>query len=616
MIPSLTQESIDQYASNALTIQKPEGTDYSQGAHVNRTIPAKWWNWLFSAVTKRIQQSRADAANILTELNNVITDADMQPSSDTNNQLSQAVNVHAQRQIDEYIATEKTQAISLWKPWGTIYLNGNAVIAANILVENICEVNGLYLAYIHGSSSVSFSVGVYSSTDLVHWYRAGDPNSSSWGCVHLKGTWILVGGGSTDDSLYVSKDGVIWERMYYSDIFPNVPANHYVRNNGCCIGVLEDKVYLVMHYTQHPSYSPAPDGVIEYGIALLTTTAIVTVSENISWTVVKGADVDIKIPVSKYGFSSAAQDILRLTSTTIAVGAAVIDTATAELTLYADNIVPLTDAQKELIGIDIRYPSTSYNRVLTATTIRLRGSGAASNISAATVNNVVTYCFTNGAYTELLRHDDWVVDLQSYVLNPELDVLLLSNSYEETDTLTKFSYDGVNAVNFPASFVYGEGEAIPSHVLSVCKMNGYYYLIANSTTDPDTVGLFKIALLDSNSANYEYLGPVPRYISAQSSSLYNKITPVRFKDWLVVDKFFTRDEGRNWLTGHLDNSSHTAWCSPAVQIDHNTIYGVMMREIGSSGQDARIFNMPVGVYTKYISRLNINYVSGHTLYLQ
>ncbi len=615
MIPSLTQESIDQYASNALTIQKPEGTDYSQGAHVNRTIPAKWWNWLFSAVTKRIQQSRADAVNMLTELNNVITDADMQPSSATSNQLSQAVNIHAQRQIDEYIAAEKTQAISLWKPWGTIYLNGTAVNASEAAVRNIRKVSGLYLATVsRADSPVTFAQGVYSSTDLIHWYLAGDPNFDSWGCVHLRGVWILVGGGpSTDDGLYVSKNGIVWEYMRYSDIFPNVPANHYVRNDGCCIGVLENEVYLVMHYSQYPAYSPAPDGVIEHGIALLTTTAIIAVSSSITWDVVKGVDVDVKIPISRYGFNDAVQDIVRLSSNTIAVGAAVIDTTTADLTLYADNIVPLTDAQKERIGVDLRYESTSYNRVLTATVIRLRDNG---NISAATVNNVVTYRFTNGSYTNLSRHNDWIVDLQSYVLNPELDVLLLCDSYEDTDVITKFSYDGVNAVDFPTSFIYGTIEPILSHVRSVCKMNGYYYLVTTGATDPNVVGLFKTTLLTDYPTDYEYLGPVPKYSTAQTSSLYNKLTPVRYKNWLVIDKFFTRDEGRNWLTGHLDNNAQTAWCSPAVQIEQNTIYGVEESGLSYLGRDARIYNMPISLRANYVSRLNINYVSGHTLYLQ
>ena len=107
MIPSLTQEEMTQYASSAQTIQEPQGADYSRGVQVGRTIPAKWWNWLFSNITKRIVQSRSDADSMLTELKNVVTDEGLTPSSSDNTQLVQAISKKTSAQIDNYVLNKK-----------------------------------------------------------------------------------------------------------------------------------------------------------------------------------------------------------------------------------------------------------------------------------------------------------------------------------------------------------------------------------------------------------------------------------------------------------------------------------------------------------------------------
>ena len=107
MIPSLSQETLTQYASDAQTIQEPTGADYSRGVSVGRTIPAKWWNWLFSNATKRIVQSRNDADNMLTEMKNVVTDAGLTPSGSDNTQLKQAVEAKTNAQIGTYIEDKK-----------------------------------------------------------------------------------------------------------------------------------------------------------------------------------------------------------------------------------------------------------------------------------------------------------------------------------------------------------------------------------------------------------------------------------------------------------------------------------------------------------------------------
>ena len=115
MIPNLSQEIMTQYASDAQTIQEPQGLDFYQGVRVGKTVPAKWWNWLFSSVTKRIVQSRNDADNILTELNNTITDAGITPSATDWTQLGAAVDHKALAQIHNYVEAKKGY-FTTWKP--------------------------------------------------------------------------------------------------------------------------------------------------------------------------------------------------------------------------------------------------------------------------------------------------------------------------------------------------------------------------------------------------------------------------------------------------------------------------------------------------------------------
>ena len=107
MLDNLTQETINQYATDAQSIDEPLGTDWTQGVAVGRTIPAKWWNWLFSAVTKRINQAKTDTNNILTELKNTVTGAGITIDPADSTQLSQAVHAESQNGVVEYVNDKK-----------------------------------------------------------------------------------------------------------------------------------------------------------------------------------------------------------------------------------------------------------------------------------------------------------------------------------------------------------------------------------------------------------------------------------------------------------------------------------------------------------------------------
>lgn len=116
MNPALQEEDIDIYAPTATTIQEPQGAAYSQGVNVGRVVPAKFWNWLFKAITKRIHESFQDMCSFFTELKNVLLFIGITPSALDDAQLAQAATMYTNDSIRSMVATylvEHTKAVAL-----------------------------------------------------------------------------------------------------------------------------------------------------------------------------------------------------------------------------------------------------------------------------------------------------------------------------------------------------------------------------------------------------------------------------------------------------------------------------------------------------------------------
>lgn len=173
MIPSLSQEALTQYASDAQTIQEPTGADYSRGVSVGRTIPAKWWNWLFSNATKRIVQSRNDADNMLTELKNAVTDAGLTPSASDSAQLKQAIEAKADEQIHSYVDAKASMYITKWEAATQLYLDGvewNPNVGEHKpSIVRSDRYGAVFVSYVYGVSSITSAYMLY-SFDGVHWF--------------------------------------------------------------------------------------------------------------------------------------------------------------------------------------------------------------------------------------------------------------------------------------------------------------------------------------------------------------------------------------------------------------------------------------------------------------
>lgn len=157
MKPTLDEQDMTVYASDAQTIQEPYGSDYSQGVRVGRTIPAKWWNWLFKAATSRLHQAYLDILNLFTEATNLLLDVGITPDASDSTQLSQAIAAKADEQIEVYVSENKLKEFKYW------YLTANNGLPTDTYSGNLIELeNGTVLL---GYRAVSAQPSYRFSTD-------------------------------------------------------------------------------------------------------------------------------------------------------------------------------------------------------------------------------------------------------------------------------------------------------------------------------------------------------------------------------------------------------------------------------------------------------------------
>ena len=214
MINQLSQETVDEYAGSAQTIVQPSGADWTQGVKVGRTVPAKWWNWLFNAVTKRLSQSKTDSQGILDELKNTVTDAGLTIDPADNTQLAQATRALTTASITEYVNSSKRGYFSRWTAEGVTGLPDFG--SATVTVEDVRVIAGssspaFYMCLKkHTESPVADYWYYFTSDDLMNWHEIEAPAGAelqSAEIVSYKGRYYF---------LYSAKD-VHSAQLYYSD---------------------------------------------------------------------------------------------------------------------------------------------------------------------------------------------------------------------------------------------------------------------------------------------------------------------------------------------------------------------------------------------------------------
>ena len=65
-----TIENITEYAKNATDIEEP--SEYATGVKVGWTAPAKWWNWLMNAFSRRLGETYETVKSIHEEIKNAV----------------------------------------------------------------------------------------------------------------------------------------------------------------------------------------------------------------------------------------------------------------------------------------------------------------------------------------------------------------------------------------------------------------------------------------------------------------------------------------------------------------------------------------------------------------
>ena len=85
-----TIEDIEEYAKDSQTINKPTDQNYAEGVKVGWTLPAKWWNWLMNAFTKRFRETKATVDSMYEELSNLMWPL-VPGENETNDQCSHRI---------------------------------------------------------------------------------------------------------------------------------------------------------------------------------------------------------------------------------------------------------------------------------------------------------------------------------------------------------------------------------------------------------------------------------------------------------------------------------------------------------------------------------------------
>lgn len=85
----LTQEEIGIFGTDPSTVKEQPGTtDYANGVEVRYTAPAKWWNWLWNAITGWCTHHKADNQSIIAEETNLLSAAGEVPTASDSHQLT------------------------------------------------------------------------------------------------------------------------------------------------------------------------------------------------------------------------------------------------------------------------------------------------------------------------------------------------------------------------------------------------------------------------------------------------------------------------------------------------------------------------------------------------
>lgn len=110
-------------------LERPNSPYFSRGVNVRFTAVAKWWNWLFNFLTVGINASVGDKRNMLAEMENLLSAAELTPSNSNNNtkqcaQSYEIIAVNNTREYDEAVETIRSNTRPVNRP----YMSGTTIV--------------------------------------------------------------------------------------------------------------------------------------------------------------------------------------------------------------------------------------------------------------------------------------------------------------------------------------------------------------------------------------------------------------------------------------------------------------------------------------------------------
>ena len=174
-----TIENIAEYAKNATAIEEP--TEYSTGVKVGWTAPAKWWNWLMNAFSKRLGETYETVKSIHEEIKNAVGGT-----------------------LDE---NSNTQLKNILDSFGRVSEVNGKLPDANGKVDVFAE-------DILGYAMVKEASGKYTSSVSGYWDTPA---------VLPDGT-LVAGSGNSNGIIYSTDKGVTWTASSWTSGYWNTPA--------------------------------------------------------------------------------------------------------------------------------------------------------------------------------------------------------------------------------------------------------------------------------------------------------------------------------------------------------------------------------------------------------
>lgn len=227
MINETTVSDIGEYANDQSAVKERPDVDpvtgddyYAQGVKPGYSAPAKWWNWLFNALTKRVKEEHDDLNVLIDELKALLTEAGITVDATSRSQVLAAVQAILSRiatnanpgMVRSSDVDGQVQVLSS----GLMQVNGvgdfsdlpNAVSGAYTLVDAI---DILYSQLINLSTGVPPQPSTYDADNpILDTTQLSGQSNEFRGSVYLDAGWYymdIAGGAGGDVIAYSQIEG-------------------------------------------------------------------------------------------------------------------------------------------------------------------------------------------------------------------------------------------------------------------------------------------------------------------------------------------------------------------------------------------------------------------------